>query len=406
MRLRLNSTINYFSWLLALFIVTVSLFAQSIIVCPQCSYEVAQEARFCAHCGARIEKVGTTSDTAIPVRSDAIDSHSENGSLEPKAPATVSTTDAIALVKEDIALGASFMTASSIPNPAAALAALLNARAIIAISQPGTIDADTRAIVLKGIVTTREAISRVRTTCPRCHGKGQDDVVQDFSALNGERTPLVVGKRACPMCAGRGSILRLRKISEINSLLGTGRQMFSDEALVRERIRIGNAWVSPDCANRLTIRQQAMLRHYTADPCPECAGFGKTDCNTCDNTGFAPCTATDCNNGYIRPPPSPRANPRDQRIESMRIVTPRVCPVCKGTALTTCTQCAGTGSINCRRCNGSGERNTCSRCKGEGIQPCKVCRGTGKDRQGNDCATCSGEGVSLCTSCGGDGYGR
>ena len=405
MHVQLRSKITRFSWLLAAFIVTVSVFAQSIIVCPECSHEAAPDSKFCAHCGARIEKIETTSNTT-PTSPDASATPSGRKPGAPQGASAVSTTDPVALVKEDIDLGTSFMSTATGSNPAAALAALINARAIIAISDPGTIDPDTRTLVLKGIIATREAVSRVRTTCPHCHGKGQKDVIQDFASLNGGRTPLVVGKRTCSMCAGRGTILRLRKISEINSLLGTGKQMFSDEALVRERIRIGNAWVSPDLAAHLTIRQQAALRHHTADPCPECAGFGKTDCNTCNNTGHALCTAKGCINGYIQPPPPARSNSREQRIESTRIVTPRICPVCKGTSLTMCMQCAGTGSISCRRCNGSGERNMCARCKGEGVEPCKTCRGTGKDRQGKNCTTCSGEGIAHCTSCGGDGYGR
>lgn len=392
-------------WLLTVFILTVSLFAQSIIVCPECSHEAVPDAHFCAHCGARIEKTETAPDIA-PSQSDATAAYSEHEGVESQNSSETLTPDYVACVKENIDLATRFMTAANNPNPAAALVTLINARAIIAISPPGTIDPDTRSTVLKGIISMREAVSRMRTTCPQCHGKGQDDVIQNISSLDDTHTPHIIRKRTCPMCAGRGKILRLRKIPEIKNLIGMGKQMLMNEAIVNERMRVGNAWISPDLAARLTVRQQGLLRHYTADPCPNCAGFGKTDCSTCDNTGLAPCPEKDCSNGYIRPPAPPRFRTQQQRIESMRIVAPRICPVCKGTARITCTQCAGTGSIACQRCNSSGKRNVCSKCKGENVQPCKTCRGSGKDRRGKDCTMCSGEGVILCTSCGGDGYGR
>lgn len=372
--------------------------SEPIVVCSACSHEAVPEARFCSHCGSAIQP------GSPPATAPADAGLETPRTPEPSDPAP--SSDGARTVGQDLEIAGRFMTDPALINPAVALAALDNARAVMAISEPGSIEESLRARVLRGTVAAREALSRTRAECPRCNGKGQEEVVQDFSTLDGGRTSLVSGRRACARCGGRGVIQRLRKTSEIQSLLGTGRQRYANEALLLERIRVGNAWVSRELAQSLSIRQQATLRHFAADPCSTCAGFGKTDCSGCDNTGFAACTAAGCDNGMIRPAATTATQQRERRIEASRITSSRPCPGCRGTGLTTCALCAGTASVTCRTCNGTGTRSACTSCKGEGVQPCRTCRGTGKDRDGNPCPMCAGEGLSLCNTCGGDGYGR
>lgn len=380
-------------------VLALTLYAQQIIVCPKCSYEAAPEAKFCTHCGAAID----------PSREALVSTEPVQGGLVPSGAANLEndrTGGLATLVSEDIQIAVDFMTAKTGANPAAALVALNNARSILALAGKDAIPEKEKLAVMNGIVVAKEALTKTRSPCPKCNGKGQEEILHEYTALDGSLASMVSGKRPCSRCDGRGWIARLRKTTEIQSLLGTGRQQYADKALVKGRIKIGNAWVAPEIIDRLKVKEHVTLKHFSADPCLTCAGFGKIDCRACENTGFVPCTAVNCVKGYVRPAQTPKGSQKEKRIESIQLSSPIVCPECKGTALSVCKVCAGTASITCTTCNGSGERSPCTKCRGEGFMPCRECKGIGNDKQGAPCPLCSGEGIVLCTTCGGDGYGR
>ncbi len=383
------------------FALALTLTAQQIVLCSKCSYEAAPGANFCTHCGAALP--GSSAESSPTENVAALPESSQSAE---ERPAETPVSDLAVSVSEDIRIAVDFMNAKDGANPAAALTALNNARGIIALAGKEGIPEKDRLAVMNGIVAAKESVSKTRVDCPRCYGKGQEDILHEFATLDGGTTTMASGKRACPRCNGRGWIVKIRKTSEIQSLLGSGRQQYADKALVKGRIKIGNAWIDEDVAKRLKVKEVATLKHFTADPCLECAGFGKTDCKSCDNTGVTTCDAEDCVNGFLRPPRITQANQKEKRLESIKLSTPTPCPRCKGIGLVTCTDCGGTASINCASCNGSGERSLCNKCKGEGITPCRSCKGTGKDKKGQPCPMCSGDGIVPCTTCGGDGYGR
>lgn len=383
------------------FALALTLFAQQIVVCPKCSYEATPGAKFCSHCGA----VLPNSLGESPPSDNVIVPPTSTAATDALPQAEKVSTGAV-MVSEDTQIAVDFMTAKEGINPAAALAALNNARGIIALSGKDAIPEKNRLAVMKGIVAAKEAVSRTRSECPKCHGKGQEDILHEFATLDGGTSTMAGGKRACSRCDGRGWIFKLRKMSEIQSLLGSGRQQYADKALVKGRVKIGNSWIDQDVATTLKAKELATLKHFTADPCQQCAGFGKTDCESCENSGISPCTAKDCVNGFIRPPNAVQTNRKEKRLEATKLSNPTPCPDCTGTGLVKCQDCGGTASINCMSCNGSGERSLCTKCKGEGIIPCRSCKGTGKDKTGQPCSICTGESVVLCTTCGGDGYGR
>ncbi len=383
----------------SVFVLALALYAQQIIVCPKCSYEAAPGAKFCTHCGAALDLTREADVTEESVKVESTNPVvSDSQSVAAAAFAT--------MVSEDIQTAVDFMNSKAEADPAAALAALNNARGILALAGKNAIPETDKLTVMNGIVAAKEAIIKTRIACPKCNGKGQEDVLHEFSTLGGGTGSMISSKRSCSRCDGRGWIVKRRKTTEIKSLLGSGRQQYADKALVMGRIKIGNAWLNPEVASHLKVKELATLKHFTADPCLACAGFGKTDCKACDNTGFVACTAPNCVKGFIRPPKIATGNQKEKRLESMQLSNPTPCPECKGTALVICTDCAGTASITCTSCNGSGERSICNKCKGDGFIPCHSCKGTGKDKQGQPCPLCSGEGVVLCTTCGGDGYGR
>ncbi len=380
-------------------VLSLRLYSQQIIVCPKCSYEAAPNAKFCTHCGAAIN---ATRGESIP--DDALQVASTNSvAVSPQADANATW---VTLVAEDIQTAVEFMNAKAGANPAGTLAALNNARGIIALAGKNTIPENDRLAVMNGIVAAKEAILKTRLTCPTCRGKGQEDVLHEYTALDGSIASMVSGKRSCSRCDGRCWIVQHRKMSEIQSLLGSGHQHYADKALVKGRIKIGNAWVDRDVASHLNAKETATLKHFTADPCLACMGYGKTDCKACDNAGFVTCTAVNCSNGFIRPLPVAKDNPKEKRLESIKLSNPTPCPECRGTSLVICKDCGGTSSTTCTSCNGSGERSICNKCNGEGFIPCRSCKGTGKDKKGQPCPMCSNEGIVLCTTCGGDGYGR
>lgn len=375
------------------------LLCDPITVCGECAYEVVGGGNFCTHCGASLK------NEAKPGKDNL--SPKEGAPAEPKAEAASPKKDSLVkCLEQDRRTAVALMAQNNVAGSAAALAALVNAKAIIALSGEDAISEADRKVIFGGILKARAALTTTLGVCPQCKGKGVEDVKREFSSLDGKTTVMKTGESPCRWCHGKGSLPRLRSSGDLRNVLADGRRKFADKALIAGRIKVGNAWVPQELAGNLSNREEAALRHFSADMCPECSGYGKTGCDSCDSTGIVDCPETDCENGLIKSKKTPSGNNDGQRITSIAASLPEPCANCRGQGYVACEACAGTGAISCRACKGSGERKPCAKCLGEGTAACRACKGTGKDKKGNECRLCKAEGIVLCPTCGGDGYGR
>lgn len=96
-----------------------------------------------------------------------------------------------------------------------------------------------------------------------------------------------------------------------------------------------------------------------SDECGACAGNGYVDCIRCAGGGFETCHSCDGNGG-------PLCSRCDGTGDDPFSDTGRVCPVCKGSGLTSkCTRCQGEGETRCSSCGGWGYKE-CNPCGGGG----------------------------------------
>ena len=372
--------------------------AQSLVVCPACSHE-STGGNFCQHCGAPLGKTA-----AAPAdRPAAETSPAEPPPAEASAPAAADV--AARLVREDLRTAA----ASSLAGPegaARALAALANAKAVFAAFPSSEVTEGERRQIHSGIAAARTALFTARVACPRCNGKGLEDDIRELAALDGKSVTMKAGRVSCRRCGGAGTIVKIRPVSELRSIVAAGRQRFAEASLLAARVKSGNAWIAPELDASATAKQQALLRRNSADPCPDCAGYGRCGCDDCGGVGVAKCANRDCKDGRIENKPLPRATANQGRIAPAEGSRFTPCPDCKGLGEAACATCGGSGAVACSACKGSGERKACAKCHAEGAIACRACKGTGKDKKGQECLVCGAQGIVVCTTCGGDGHGR
>jgi len=375
------------------------LLCATIAVCPECSYEVTDGGNFCTHCGAGLKTaVKPDKDTAprepvVAGESKAADDNPRNALLSK-------------CIEQDRRTAAELMSQNSVAGSAAALAAFINAKAVVALSEESAVPEEERKMIFSGMINARTAITKSPGVCPKCKGKGKEDEKREFSSLDGKTTVMKTGERLCRRCNGNGGVVRLRNAGEMRSVIAEGRRKFADIALLAGRTKVGNAWLPKELATGLSSQEEATLRHFTAEPCQACSGYGKNGCEACDGTGLVECPEADCEDGLVKPPKPIGGNNAGEKITTLSNTLPKPCTRCNGQGYAACGDCAGSGAVSCEVCKGSGERKACTKCLGEGTAPCRACKGAGKDKKGNECRVCKGEGIVLCPTCGGDGYGR
>ncbi|NLB68409.1 MAG: zinc-ribbon domain-containing protein [Lentisphaerae bacterium] len=378
------------------------LYAESILVCGKCGYEISERSNFCGHCGAPVAVTDTAH--ALP------DGNSEIETSAAQAGKTQSDDDIVNKVvrqafDEDIATARKYAQTG---HPLQSLAPLQNARALAAVAGSANFPADAVNNLTKSITDIHASSTSTLITCPRCNGDRRIPLKKEIQGLQGETTSIQTEVVRCPKCSGAGQIRRTMTPGELAVILEKGRKAYREKNLLAGNFRIGEAWIPNELVEKIDIHQKARLSKLTALPCRDCHGFGKQACRQCNGTGMIRCTAPGCVDGMVKPEPPPTVTgagrQQVQRIESPTRRLSEPCQVCKGTAEVACSGCNGTSSVICSRCKGTGMPPNCRRCRSEGIVECRKCRGTGIDRDGASCPDCAGEGLELCKTCGGSGY--
>lgn len=373
--------------------------AESLVICGSCGTEASGGAKFCSHCGAALSGTSGTDAPAVePAPSPA----------NPAAPAAASSVDIAAIggkAAQDCVLAGRKQVQANRPDIARVL--YMNALAIAGID-PAVLSPAQGEKLQEEIHVCDEKLSMIRAECPACQGSGRRSL--QVTSLGGStaasQTTSVSSGIRCASCNGTGKTMRRRTVGERKTALGQGTQAAETTLRSLGFVQEGNAWIPQELVPALDLAQRCRLRRAAAAPCPDCQGFGLTDCRKCGATGYIPCKAKGCENGWIVDEP---LNQLDSKSVALKARKP--CPMCKGTALVPCPGCSGRGALTCSKCEGTGRRSLCHACGGEGSGPCPTCRGSGtaKTTAKSDpapCPTCNGTGKSFCKTCHGEGYGR
>jgi len=362
---------------LAVFLAACLAAGAALVICPKCGYENAEAGKPCVHCGAALPKPPPPPETAGAAGK-------RPGAVRPGLPPVEAGA-----VEEEIALGRQHLAEGS---PELARLLFRNAAALALLSDPASLETGGDAI-LELLRACEPSGMSVPVPCPDCGGTGKRAMQR--AGADGRASLLDGLGRTCEKCEGSGTVMAFGSIAERKYARGRAEREYAVLQRGRRMEPAGRAWAPAGTAARLTVEQSAMLRRATSAPCPECMGFGRTDCGACRGGGRVKCPERGCEDGMI-----------EVKTRSSWSKTPLTrrekCRTCRGLGLVRCSRCDGKGSFVCEKCNGSGERGTCASCGGEGCGPCRRCGGTGRHRDA-ECAACGGRGVALCEACRGDG---
>lgn len=359
------------------FVVAGSLFA-GVTVCGSCGWEVDSALPACGHCGAAVA-VPDETGAAEPAEDTPVGEGSE------RVDALIPDLDVDAEIKL-------YRDTSGKGDMDLALLFLKNA-AILSVLSPSAGD-QKRSAAIAGMLAESEGRGiLVDAKCAACGGTGKR-MMRISSIIPGEDAKIrEVEGSACPVCKGRGIVRRSGNLDDRKFALGRAESRFSTIQQGRNYRRVGRAWLPASAAERLSVKQAALVRSSWPVPCDKCLGAGRTDCPECDSAGVVDCPDCEGGNVFIK-------------VEGTLVKGPisrsEKCKACKGIGVIACKKCSGTGGVLCKECSGRGDRPECGKCGAMGYTGCRKCGGTGRIEDAV-CETCSGGGAVLCSTCNGEG---
>lgn len=360
-----------------------------IRTCSSCGREAKDpKAAFCSVCGGKIVGAKPAEPAAGP-----------EASVVPEKPAAVSR---IAVAWDAVAADVAAARKCEAENQnAVAPFYYRNAIALLRLVPADQQKPGIAETLEKGIAVNQAAMFKTRLPCTACSGTGEQ--IASFTVLKGENTKGTAKVRnagaRCKVCEGTGHIVAVRSFESAQALFAQGQKQYEQQQKLNKRVACGLAWIPADWMDKLTVREQALIRTGVPVLCPTCQGFGRLTCLKCKGMGFVICTATGCKNGLI----APKQTDIKERRMGNAADQPAICPVCSGHGKTVCSGCQGECVVTCKKCSGTGTTQRCPRCTGEGILSCPKCKGTGEIK-GAPCPDCKGEKEILCPGCRGGGF--
>ena len=377
--------------------------AQANPICPSCGREASTEdAKVCGHC-----------QTAYPRQKAEAAPAPVQPAAEPKEPA--GEGDAFTAVKAEMDMARKLAPGGKGSRPNTAFFHYRNALALAPLARLG--DPAMRDTIASSVRTTLEAVTHFSEKCPAC--KGARDFIQKAPDIGQNSGRIGVRdwlkkKVPCPLCNAQGYIPGFRNYASATRFLAEGRREFDTAHQAAGDRKVGYAWVPAEMAEKMDVRERALVASGYGAPCPKCGWTGLEPCQTCKGEGVVKCKATGCKDGFVEKTTqnvlgggSVGRNRGGQQQKQNKEVSP--CDTCHGTSLVMCEACAGARLQPCRRCNGEGLSPLCARCNGTGLMNCRKCSGTGRYRTPGakggeeDCPECRGIGEVNCQGCNGIG---
>lgn len=362
-------------------ILAITVWAQSVVVCPACGRESKQpSATTCAHCSAVLPKPRPDNATVEKHATQPADKEVEVGH------AAKEVVDACVRQAREL----------EEKQPNVAFGYYQNALALMRLVPAGTYPASVGESVLAGNRRVMQTLQRGSVPCKRCNGSGKYQL--DLGKVDRTQGVKAISGVACPACKGQGSFVGYREVSKVKMTLLQGRQEFEQRQMVAGDVKVGRALVPAALEKLLTNRQRALVMTGVPIPCPECQLTARQACSSCRGSGWVKCSFAGCSKGEIK---EARAS-GSRQAKRMNEDVVKKCPHCEGLAEVTCERCRGSGGVACSTCDGSGQAPRCMRCTGTGLAVCTKCKGVGEVK-GSCCPECKGETVVLCPTCRGEG---
>jgi len=371
--------------IMSMVVVSLTLFAQSLVICPSCGREAKGGEAVCSHCQKALPAA-----PAKPV-----------SAAEPvvtKDPAAFEISPELADCAE-AALKTYFREGRLCEekNPALAFMYFQNAIAVLQMVPQERMKREDGTAFLQARNRALHATLQGRKTCRRCKGTG--NFLMDLR----KGDPRAGIKQAqgipCPDCKGNGTVPGVREITKVKADLARAQAEFERIRTAARDVRLGRVMVPAEMERMLNMRMRAKIMTARPVPCGNCQGSMRQLCTVCKGDGWVKCTYATCKNGELS------EVKQTQTMVSKRLNDSDIkkCPRCQGTGEVPCVKCEGSGSVPCQYCSGSGYAARCTKCSGAGLEECRNCKGSGQDRKGSPCAVCKGECVVLCSMCKGEG---
>lgn len=399
-------------------------------LCPDCGYEVPDNAAVCGHCNRAMPPA-----PSVPAEppADPVPGPGATAAAPASAPAGAKISDA--LLDAQVKAARELEAAGNLPL---AMLYARNAQALLALAG-GAARADDRAKMSTIVLEGRQRIVHRLRECPVCGGSGLRKM--RTLAMNGQLVEQNIAGAPCTACKGQGKIPGLALESETAGPQAEAVRQFRLRQQKDGLEESGGIWLPAGLAELMNDRQKAASRRAFGVACAACDGLGREACETCSGKGMVKCANKDCKQGITTCPDckgtgksrttatdnlSSSQNQRNNQYNRnsqynrngtttrhIGVTSVRMCPTCNGAGkgickdcnglgFEVCGTCEGRGEKVCRSCKGTGESPICTKCQGEGLSACTRCSGTGKGRTG-ECTYCRGQGVVLCKTCQGSG---